>query len=72
MRRTSVAFAALPPHSRATLPLYLQCLFTFVVAVDLTVTASDVKMPAKTNKTEGPELSPRDFLTDRGLGARGS
>ena len=46
--------------------MYLKCLFTFVVAVDLTVTASDVKMPAnKTNKTEGLSLSPRDFLTDR-------
>ena len=58
-------FAALPPLSRATLPLYLQCLFTFVVAVDLTVAASDVKMAGKNNKTEGFRLAPRDFLTDK-------
>ena len=49
---------ALLPHSRVTLPLYLKCLLTFVVAVDLTVTASDVKMPAKTNKTETTRYCP--------------
>ena len=60
----AAVFAALPPHSRVTLPLYL-CLFTFVVAVDLTVAAPDAKMSGKTNnKIEGLTLSPRDFLTD--------
>ena len=55
--RTFVAFAALPPHSHVTLPLYLR-LLTFVVAVDLTITASDVEVPSKTNKNEGLVLSP--------------
>ena len=44
-------------------PSTLQLLLTFVVAVDLTVAASDVKMSGKNNKTEGLVLSPRDFLT---------
>ena len=53
----------LPPYSRVTLPLYLQCLF-FVVAVNLTVAASD-QMSGKNNKEKkGLELPRGLWLTD--------
>ena len=45
-------------------------LFTFVVAVDLTVTASDVKMSGKTNKTDaGERLGKIAYLIQRNLTA---